>query len=179
MMRAILKVVLLTCCFSAQAGNVSKNSEVLSPNSENDKKELVTMVAALLGTDVDPNDPEALQAAEGFLVSDAAKAYAFTKIHAVPLEFCPDNEELANALLQYEASAKGVIALGQYYYAHGIDLVIGEQRMTQSGDELEEKLDGMLDGIRREFEGADRQVTNAKCDESIEALRMLARMYGG
>lgn len=158
---------------------MNENQMVLEPTSEEDKKQLIMEVAALMGKEVDPNDPKALQAAEAFLVSDAAKAYAFTRIHAVPLEFCPENSELAQAFSNYKASAKRIIALGQSYYANGIDLTLGEKRMRKSGEELQDGLNGMLEGIRRGYEEADAQAIGAKCNESVEALRVLAQLYGG
>lgn len=179
MIKLILKITLLAFCFMAEAGNVNEDRKVLEPTSVKDKQQLIMEVTSLMGKEIDPNDPKALQAAEAFLVSDAAKAYAFTQIHAVPLEFCPENSELAKALSDFEASAKGIIALGQSYYANGIDLTLGEKRINKSGQELQDGLNGMLEGIRKELEGADSQGIGAKCKESIEALRMLAQLYGG
>jgi hypothetical protein len=179
MIKTILTLGFLVYCFSAQAGNMSEDKAVLDPANEGDKKQLITEVAALMGQTVDPNDPKALQAAEAFLVADAAKAYAFTKIHAVPLEFCPDNTALVNALAAYKTAAKGIIALGQHYYAHGIDLMIGEKHISNTSQALNDGLIEMLEGSRKEFKGVDREAIETKCNESVEALRMLVQLYGG
>ena len=179
MIKSILMIIALVCCFSVDAGSANEDKVVLEPTNKKDKKQLIIEVAALMGKEVDPNDPEALQAAEAFLVLDAAKAYALTHVHAVPLEFCPKNFELADALSNYKKSAEVITALGQSYYANGFDLTFGEKRIRKSGQELQDGLNRMLEGIRKDYEGADAQAARAKCNESVEALRVLAQLYGG
>lgn len=167
----------ITLSLSALAGD--KMEKPKSPLTEQQKISLITEMAGAFGNKVDPNDPEKLQAAEVFIVTDAGKAYAFTKVYAVPLEFCSDNSELVNARNNYLESAKDIISLGEYYYIHGFNLTLGDEIMSATGAELTEGLEGMLEGIRAELKQFDKHAISVKCSESIDAFNSLTKLYGG
>ena len=146
----------------------------------NDQKiTIITEMAKAFGKKVDPNDPKTIQAAEAFIVADAGKAYAFTKVYAVPLEFCNDNSELLAAKNNYMEKAKDIISLGEYYYIHGFSLALGDETITTTGEELTVGLEKMLEGIRVELINSDEKTISAKCSESIDAFNSLAKLYGG
>ncbi|MFV8784462.1 DUF4124 domain-containing protein [Microbulbifer sp. SA54] len=152
--------------------------EIKSSNAtddENRKKELITNLAKSIGRDIDPSDPEALQAAEALLVTDAAKSYAYTKIFGISLEFCPNNKELAEAMENFKRNASDSITLGSIYYRDGYDLTIGKKRFNHTGRQLTDGLDGMLNKLRKEHERS----RETKCRESVQALRSLAKLYNG
>lgn len=152
---------------------------MLNPNNLEDKQKLIAELSAVMGKEIDPNDPKSLQAAEAFLITDASKAYAFSKIHAVPLEFCPNNQVLTNALSNYRKSAKKIIELGEHYYIKGFELKIGDKRIVKTGSELTAGLNEMLDGMRKELRDSGNEAVTKKCNESSKALTFLAKMYGG
>jgi hypothetical protein len=143
------------------------------------KAEFLTTLSKLIGQEVDPNDPKAIQAAEAFFATDAAKSYAYTRIHGVALEFCRQDVELKQAMERYRRVAKVQIALGEIYYAEGFDFMLGQQRMVKTGQELTTSLNQMLAGIRQEYLAADAAGVQKKCRESITVLRALADFYGG
>lgn len=158
---------------------MSQEKRTLNPKIKEDKQELIIQLAALMGKQIDPNDEKALQVAEAFLVADAAKAYALTKIHGISLEFCQGDQDLKGALELYQNSASKIIALGKIYYDSGINVMVGDQRMKQSKEELNQGLEDMLIGIRKEYESLDEKNISRKCDESTKALKMLSQLYGG
>ncbi|WP_265049473.1 DUF4124 domain-containing protein [Alkalimarinus alittae] len=139
------------------------------------KKELIEILAKAYGKKLDPNDPKMLQAAEAFLVTNAGKAYAFTKVYGVSLEFCPNNQSLINAMNTYKRKAKNSIALGKIYYRDGYDLQLGQKRFKHTGQQLTKGLDDMLVGLRKEH----KRDPKGKCKESIQALKSLAMVYSG
>jgi hypothetical protein len=142
-------------------------------HSADEKKKLILSMGKMLGKELDPNDPKMLQAAEAMLVTDAAKAYAFTKIYGVSLEFCPDNKALIDAMNNYKRTAENHIKLGAIYYRDGVDLQIGEKRFKHSGQELTQGLDGMLEDLRNKH----RKNAEKNCRESTNALNTLAKLY--
>jgi hypothetical protein len=166
-----------TVSLSALAGEIMQKPK--SPLTHDQKISLITEMAEAFGKKVDPNDPKTIQAAEAFIVTDAGKAYAFTKVYAVPLEFCNDNSELIAAKNKYMESAKDIIRLGEYYYTHGFSLTLGDKAIAKTGEELTEGLEKMLGGIRTELNGSDKKKISKKCSESIEAFNSLAKLYGG
>lgn len=178
-MRIVVLVLSFMCCIAVGFKAMSDEKRTLIPGNTKEKQELIIQLSSLMGKDIDPNDTKALQAAEAFLVTDAAKAYAFAKVHGVALEFCPNDQTLIEAMTKYQDFAKGIIALGKIYYASGIDLTIGEKQVKKSSLELNKGLDGMLDGIRREYKELDEKKVAKKCKESTKALTALARLYGG
>lgn len=143
-----------------------------------DKKKIIERLGRSLGKEFDPNDPKTMQAVEALLVTDAAKAYAFTKVYGVSLDHCPDDAELKAAMKRYESAAEDRIALGEIYYREGIDLEVGDKRFQHSGPELTAALEEMLEGLRTEHHSASPEALRSKCQESAEALGSLAHLYG-
>ena len=178
-MKYSILVLSFTFCITVGFNAMSDEKKILIPGNTIDKQELLIQLSSAMGRDIDKNDTEALQAAEAFLVSDAAKAYAFTKVHSVGLEFCPNDQALIEALNRYQESARDIIALGKIYYDSGIDLTIGEKRMKKSSSELNGGLDEMLNGIRKEYEELTDEEVALKCNEASKALTALSQIYGG
>ena len=174
-----MKVTLFASLLFLVATSVDGQQRVLDPNDVRDKEELIRTVAALLGRDLDPEDPDAQNAAEAFLVADAAKAYAFTKVHAVPLEFCPDDGDLAEALSAYETDAARIISLGKHYYEQGLDVTVGDRRIQHSGEALRSSLDELLDDQRREVADLNEAGQAERCRQARAALVQLRQLYAG
>lgn len=172
---ALTLVLISTSSYSDSSKNINNSSKM----TEKEKTEFITEFAKAMGQKVDPNDPKTIQAAEAFLVADAGKAYAFTKIHGLAQEFCKDNSELNSAMSTYKDKAKSIIALGNTYYQDGFDLQLGEKKMKKTGKELTDGLNEMLEGMREEYSLADEKQLKRKCNESTEALNILAMVYGG
>ena len=143
------------------------------------KAEFLATLSKLIGKEVDPNDPRAIQAADAFFAKDAAKSYAYTRIHGVALEFCPQETELKQAMQRYRQAAKVQIALGEIYYRDGFDFKLGQEHIMQTGQELTAGLNKVLQGIRQEYLAADAEGVQNKCRESTDALRVLADFYSG
>lgn len=178
-MKIVTLALSFLCCLLIGVEAVGEENKMLAPGNTKDKQELIIQLSLLMGKEIDPKDTKALQAAEAFLVTDAAKAYAFTKVHGVPLEFCPNDQSLIEAMNKYQDSAKEIIALGKIYYDAGIDLVVGEKRIQQSSSALNKGLDEMLNGIRQELKESDEKALEKKCNEATKALAALAQVYGG
>lgn len=179
MIRKLIFAACLTVFSTTHADSTQQSDSMLNPNDLEDKQKLIAELSAAMGKEIDPNDPKSIQAAEAFLITDASKAYAFTKIHAVPLEFCPNNQALINALSNYKNSAKNIVALGEHYYINGFELKIGNKHITKTGAELTAGLNEMLDSMRKELLDSDNTDVTKKCNESSEALTFLVKMYGG
>jgi len=175
-----LIIILFALCSSPCPGDGSVVDEKsLSNTKQAYKAEFLATLSGLTGKEIDPNDPKAIQAAEAFFAVDAAKTYAFTRIHGVALEFCPDDATLKDAMARYKSAARTLITLGEMYYAEGFDFMVGDQRMAKSGKELTDGLNEMLEGIKQEYRNAAPQDVQKKCYESINALTTLADFYGG
>ncbi len=172
-------ITILTMIISVQLSAKEGNEMPPSNLTEEQKISIIAEMGKAFGVEVDPKDPKTLQAAEAFIVSDAAKAYAFTKIHALPLEYCKDNKELINAKNNYQEKAKDIISLGKYYYEHGYNLKIGDNTFSHTGSELTAALEKMLDEMRSELSGLDEKTVSNKCGEAIKAFESLAMLYGG
>jgi hypothetical protein len=180
MMSRTLFILLFTLVSSLSlADTPALDQKNLSSTKQAYKTEFLATLSQLMGKQIDPNDPKAIQAAEAFFAVDAAKSYAFTRIHGVALEFCPDDAALKEAMARYKNAAKVLIALGEMYYANGFDFLVGDQKMAKSGRELTEALNAMLEGIREEYRNADPQDVQKKCYESTNALTALADFYSG
>lgn len=177
--RALFTVLLLLACPLSLADAPVMDEKTLSNIKQAYKAEFLATLSKLMGKEIDPNDPKAVLAAETFFAVDAAKSYAFTRIHGVALEFCPENAALKEAMQRYRNAAKVQIALGEIYYAEGFDFMVGQQRMVKSGQALTDGLNEMLQGIRQEYRSADPAEVQDKCQESTDALTALAGFYGG
>jgi hypothetical protein len=160
-------------CESAEEETALSGQKSGNYHSAEEKKKLILSMAKILGKKLDPNDPEMLQVAEAMFVTDAAKAYAFTKIYGVSLEFCPDNKALNDAMNNYKRKAEKHIKLGEIYYRDGVDLQIGKKRFKHSSQELTQGLDGMLEDLRSKH----RNNAEQNCRESTKALNTLAKLY--
>lgn len=148
------------------------------PLGDEYKSKLIAAFASMLGERVDKSNPKWQQAAEAFLVADAGKAYAFSRIHAVPLEFCFPREPLLAAMDNYNKRAQKFIALGAYYYTHGFDLQLGEKRMRSTGPELQQDLERKISEIRSDYAALGDTARQRKCDRAVDTLRQLSILYG-
>ena len=175
----VLVLLSWVLCFSVIAEEHAEKPK--SPLTPEQKQTLVLELLGAFGSELDPTDTEAVQVAEGFILSEASKAYAYTKLLAVPLEFCSedDGSELITAKNNYTKIAEEWIRLGEYYYNHGFSFTLGGETMGQAGEELTAELENGVAEIRAELVGADKATIAAKCSESIEAYNSLVGLYGG
>lgn len=121
------------------------------------------------------SDPKIQKAAEVMAMVDAAKSYAFTQIHGVAMKHC--SVDVRAAMNKYQSKASDIIGLGKYYYTHGIHADLGEKKISQTGKELTEGLQGMLDNLDREHAAASKEGLKRKCKEAVSALNMLSTLY--
>lgn len=175
--RCLTALVLVLCSPYSMGDNSVKDDKKLSSMKQAYKAEFLATLSNLMGKEIDPDDPTAIQASETFFAVDAAKSYAFSRIHGVALEFCPNETGLKNAMERYKKTANAQIALGEIYYSEGFDLMLGQERMVKSGRELTDGLNEILDGIKQEYRNADPESVLDKCRESTKALNVLADFY--
>ncbi len=123
------------------------------------------------------SDPDKLKAMQVLAKTDAAKSYAFTQIYGVSAQYC--DQDVAAALSAYESQASDIIALGRYYYQHGIEAQLGDQDFSQSGEDLTSGLQEMTDQLDQEHQSADAETLRRKCQSALTALRSLKFLYGG
>ena len=145
--------------------------------NEGYKNEMIKALSKMTGkSESELNDPKIRQAAEGLAAVDAGKSYAFTKIYGVSAKYC--GSDVKNALANYESKASDIIALGKYYYSNGIHISVGNKKLSHSGQELTQGLNGMLTKLDNEHKTASKVKLNAKCKEAAQALKSLAMVYG-
>jgi len=178
-LRALFIVLFSLWACVSPAGQAVLDEKSLSHTKRAYKAEFLATLSRLMGKEIDPDDPKAIQAAEAFFAVDAAKSYAFTRIHGMALEFCPDDTALKAAMERYQSAAKILIALGEMYYAEGFKFIVGDRTMAKTGRELSDALNDMLAGIEQEYRNATPQEVRDKCHESSNALTALADFYGG
>lgn len=146
-------------------------------SNEEFKEEMIRALAKLTGkSEAELEDPKIRQAAEGLAATDAAKSYAFTKIYGVSARYC--GSSVKAALNNYESKASDIIALGRHYYTNGINIVIGGNKISQSGQELTDGLNTMLEKLDREHKSANKSELERKCKEASKALEALTQVYG-
>ncbi len=122
------------------------------------------------------SDPDKLKAMQVLAKTDAAKSYAFTQVYGVSAQYC--GPEVAAALSTYESRASNIIALGRYYYQHGIEAQLGDQDFSQSGADLTAGLLTMTEELDQEHQVANQQQLDKKCREAQMALSSLTVLYG-
>ena len=108
-------------------------------------------------------------------MTDAARSYALTQIYAVSAKHC--GSSVNTALANFQKSASNIIALGAYYYSHGIAAQIGDQDLSKTGEELTNGLNGMIDQLEQDHLKANQQQLAFKCRSAIQALNSLAINY--
>ncbi|WP_154222912.1 DUF4124 domain-containing protein [Marinicella rhabdoformis] len=148
------------------------------PSFNNDKFKVVmakTLAKLAKESGKGANDPKIQKAAEVMAMTDAAKSYAFTQIHGVAVKHC--GAPVKQAMAKYQSNASDIIALGKYYYTHGIHAELGEKNISQTGKELTDGLQGMLDKMDREHASAGKDKLKRKCKEAVSALKMLTMLY--
>jgi len=175
--RCLAAFVLILCSPYGMGDSPVTDDKKLSTMKQAYKAEFLATLSNLMGKEIDPDDPTAIQASEAFFAVDAAKSYAFSRIHGVALEFCPNETALKSAMERYKKAAKAQIALGEIYYSEGFNLTLGQQRMVKSGQELTDGLNEILEGIKQEYRNADPEHVLEKCRESTKALNVLADFY--
>lgn len=152
--------------------------EFEAPSFNNDKfKAVMAQTLAKLAKESgkSADDPKIQKAAEVMAMTDAAKSYAFTQIHGVAMKHC--GAPVKQAMDKYQSKASDIIGLGKYYYTHGIHAEMGEMKISQTGKELTDGLQDMLDKSDREHAAASEAGLKRKCKEAVSALNMLAMLY--
>lgn len=177
--RALLIVLFSLWACASPGGQAVLDEKSLSNTKRAYKVEFLATLSRLMGKEIAADDPKAIQAAEAFFAVDAAKSYAFTRIHGVALQFCADDDALKAAMERYKSAAKILIALGEMYYGEGFEFIVGDQTMAKTGRELSDALNEMLAGIEQEYRNATPQEVQNRCHESRNALTALADFYGG
>jgi hypothetical protein len=170
-------LALILCAQYGMADSPVTDDKKLSSMKRAYKAEFLATLSNLMGKEINPNDPAAIQASEVYFALDAAKSYAFSRIHGVALEFCPNETGLKNAMEWYKKTAKAQIALGETYYSEGFSLMLGQQMLVKSGQEFTDGLNEILEDIKKEYRNADPEGVLELCRESTKALKVLADFY--
>jgi len=154
-----------------------KTEKPKSVDNEQFKKAVARVMARRTGkSEADLNDPKIRQAAEVFAITDAGKAYAYTKVYGISAEYC--GPKVKDALQEFQSTAHDSITLGKYYYTVGIDVQLGSKRYQHSGEELTSGLQQLLTKTRNEHESANRINLRSKCQKAEKALKSLSKLYG-
>jgi len=143
--KSCLTIILFILCSPYSMGdNPVTGDKSLSSMKQAYKEEFLGTLSNIMGQEIDPEDPSAIQASEAFFAVDATKIYVFSRIHGIALEFCPNEAALKNAMKSYKNAARAQINLGALYYSEGFDLMLGQQRLVKSGQELTDGLNYIL-----------------------------------
>ncbi len=158
-------------------GETVKISETKGDFNAGFRSEMIKALAKMTGkSEAQLSDPKVREAAEAYAATDAAKSYAFTKIYGVSAKYC--GSSVKKALSNYKTKASEIIALGEYYYTNGIHINIGGKKISKSGQELTEGLNGMLSNLDNEHQTAGDAKLKQKCRTASQSLSSLAKVYG-
>ncbi len=156
-------------------GETVKTIDEDNPNAQFSQAVLKTLKQMTGKTDL--SDPKIRQAAEALAKTDAAKSYAFTQIYGISARHC--GSEVQSQLQTYQTQAANIIALGRYYYQHGIKAQVGDKKLNESAEKLTAGLVEMTEKLDQEHQAATPEQLKRKCNEASEALISLSLLYGG
>lgn len=158
-------------------GETVKVSEAKSDFNSGFRDEMIKALAKMTGkSESQLSDPKIRKAAEALAATDAAKSYAFTKIYGVSAKYC--GQSVKSSLSNYQSEAADIIALGKYYYSNGIHIDLDGKKISHSGRELTEGLEGMLSKLDKEHSSANDKELKRKCRSASQSLNSLAKVYG-